>query len=32
MARSRTALLEWLLAWMERVGASFDWIAPAHWG
>jgi len=32
MASSRTVWLEALLAWMERLGASFDWIVPAHWG
>jgi hypothetical protein len=32
MVSSRTALFESLLAWMEQLGASFDWIAPTHWG
>ena len=32
MATSRTARLESLLAWMETLGASFDWIVPARWG
>jgi len=32
MASSRTVWFESLLAWMEALGASLDWIAPAHWG
>jgi hypothetical protein len=31
MASSRTPWIAALLAWMEEVGASFEWIAPAHW-
>ena len=32
MAISRSPWFEPLLAWMEELGASFDWIAPGHWG
>jgi hypothetical protein len=32
MAGSRTVWLASLLAWMEALGTSFDWVVPAHWG
>ena len=33
MAQPRTtALLDAILSWMERMGASLDWFAATHWG